>query len=363
VTVADAARKILAAEFREHHWAFDWSAIPHDDVCELLYHQGDRDFMSSGTTGKPKAIRRSAKQLIQELDATLALLSHRYDSIHVTVSPGSLYGYVGTFIGARLGLPTTCDEWGAAGRPITGVHPLVFTVAASWRRLRPAVESAQCNFLTVVHAGSILPPVALATVGERAVQGRAEVLDLFGTTETGVIGSRQALPERKTVWTLCADTTLTFPQLDDHGEARPTVTSPRTIGTASPGAFPSIRLDDWLVPIGDRAFGFRGRRERLVKPGGRCVDLDRLEAQIMSVVPQFDIACLPRLDPDFGEHVEVLVAGHAAAADETMISLRSAPPESLSLLPKWVTPVDYIPKSAMGKVRRVLPRSNEASSA
>jgi acyl-coenzyme A synthetase/AMP-(fatty) acid ligase len=362
VTIADAAREILAPEFRGHHWFLDWSALSGDGTDELLACQPGRIFMSSGTTGKPKACRRSAEQLIRELDATVALLSHRYDSIHATVNPGSLYGYVGTFIGARLGIPTTFDEWGAAGRPITGLRPLIFTVAASWRRLRPTVERVQCDFVTVVHAGSMLPPVALATVGERALLGRARVLDLFGTTETGVIGSRRALPEWETAWTVCPDTSLTFPALDDDGEARPTITGPRIVGS-TPGADHSVRLDDWLAPSGDRAFGFRGRRERLVKPGGRRVDLDLLEAQVTALVPQFDIACVPRLDPELGEHVEVLVAGRAAAAVEAMASLRLAPPESLCFMPKWVTPVDYISKSAMGKVRRVLPRSNKVPAA
>lgn len=360
----DQARRVLELDRLGRHWAFDWSTVRDGVVHELLAEQHERTFTTSGSTGDPKAITRSADGLVRELDVTMATLDGKHDSVHATVHPSSLYGYVGACVGAGLGVPTTFDQWGAHRVPIVGSNPLVFVVPAAWRSVRTTLDEGTWTCATIVHAGSTLPPAVVAYASDPARRRSVEVLDLFGTTETGLIGVRRVHPQQEGAWTTCADTVLDFPVVDDDGEGRPVVTSPRVVDPAQPDAS-AVQLDDWLVPCSGRRFGFRGRRLRLVKPGGRRVDLDLLEAQISALFSELDIACQPRVHTELGEDVEVFVVGRAGTGVELEVlsRLRRAPVRSLTFVPRWVTAVDHIPRSAMGKPRRVLNHPNKETAA
>jgi acyl-coenzyme A synthetase/AMP-(fatty) acid ligase len=353
MNLVDHALKLLEPVGHGRHWTIDWSALPVCVAAELLAGQDDRTFMSSGTTGEPKALTRSAQMLVRELDATIAVIGRDNDWVHTTVNPRSMYGYMATYIGARLGVPTTFDEWGMTRQPISGTKPLIFTVPISWRSLRPRLDDTTSASVTIVHAGSTLPPASLSYAEHRSAIQDVHLIDLFGTTETGLIGIRRAHPEGDTTWTICTDTVLTYPKLDEEGEARPVVTSPRVAGGSDSGTVRSVRLDDWLMPATQGSFGFRGRRERLVKPGGRQVDLDLLEAQVSALVPEFEIACVPRIHPELGEDVELLIVAPVGSEIDILSRLRGAPAASLTFVPRWVNAVNDIPRSAMGKVRRV----------
>lgn len=359
----DRARLVLEPNNRlENAWELDWPSLAPGLAHSVLSRQPDRVFTTSGTSGKPKVWHRTGEQLALELEVTAHLLRGEPDVVHATVKPTSLFGYVGAFIGAHLGIPTVFDEWGAAGTSLKGVRPLVFAVPASWRRLARTLADARLDRITIVHAGSILPTGLVKTVSELGHGDRGEILDLFGTTETGVIGSRWAFPTGELVWASMPDTRLEFADVDENGEARPTVTSRRIARCHGESHAGSVVLDDWLVPTSATTFGFKGRRERMVKPGGRAVDLDALEGQISTLVPGVDIACVPTEHPELGEHVEVLVAGPPDVA-EAVIALLRARGASLSFVPGSARSVDQIQRSPMGKVRRVLPQTKEDTAA
>lgn len=365
MSAIDEARAWLkpGSPFR-HDWAFDWSRLPRGVARELLDEQPARVFDTSGTSGQPKVCLRSGAQLALELEVTADLIPGVPDAVHATVNPASLYGFVGTFIGAHLGVITVFDEWGIRGTPLIGDRPLVFTVPASWRRLARALATARFEHITVVHAGATLPRGVLNAIENLGRDGRADLIDLFGATETGVIGSRQVFPVCEPVWMTVPDTQLVFPPVDDSGEARPTVTGPRVTPPYGRTGDPrSVLLDDWLVPTGPRSFGFAGRRERIVKPGGHAIDLDLLEEQIGALLPMLDTACVPVAHPELGEQVEVLVVGSPGIEVDVMRVLRRAAAHSLAFVPGSVKPVDYIPRSPMGKVRRVLSKQNAESAA
>ena len=360
MTLVDQARQALEPDRRERSWHFDWSALPDGVAAALLASQHERVFMTSGSTGEPKPISCSADMLIRELDSTKAILGAAHDWVHATVHPSSRYGSTGTCIAARYGIPVTFDVLGTTREQIRGTNPLIFTVPTSWRSLHAALQITKCESMTIVHAGCMLPPAVLDYAEAHSSICQVELLDFFGTTETGLIGVRRAYPDPEPAWTVCADTELVFPELDEQGESRPEVTSPRVANGVGHAARASVELDDWLFPAGTDAFGFRGRRERLAKPGGKRVDLDQLEYQIGALLPEFhDIACRPRRHRELGEDIELLVDCSPRDAAEIAGLIRHHSAESLIHVPKWVTAIDLLPRSPMGKVRHsVLPVSD-----
>ena len=337
-------------------WTLDWSSLPAGQAEELLKNQPDRIFQTSGTSGQPKLWHRTGTQLALELEVTAGLLGGEHDGVYATVDRRTLYGYVGACLGAQLNIPTTFDELGNGGTPIPGKHPVIFTVAATWRRLRRilrnAVDSSSFERVSIVHAGSCLASNVPETLMSFRLGDCARILDFFGTTETGIIGSREALPDARPHWTIAADTRLTFGRLDENGEARPAVTSPRLGRLEGERQSQEVILGDWLTPVDNRTFRFNGRRESFIKPGGRAVNLDRLESQISQILPDFDIACMPMAHPEYGEHVELLIVASRQNATQAMAMLRRQA-RSLDLIPDSVRSVRHIPRSAMGKVRRV----------
>lgn len=347
----DQARSALELHELGRRWAFDWSDISRDDREALLHAQRARIFETSGTTGAPKAVRRDPVKLMQELEVTAMVLGSGHDHVHATVDPRSLYGYVGVFIGAYLGVPVTFDQWGVTRQPVSGQNPLIFTVPATWRSFAAQASIGSNARVTVVHAGAMLP--AVVSDFARRSEASVRIVDLFGTTETGMIGSREVLAIKPAVWEVAPDVVMEFASIDEHGEGRPRVRGTRVAPAEGAAEGEGRILDDWLVPAGQRRFGFNGRRERVAKPGGRRVDVDLLEAQISVLLPGIDTACVIREHHTLGESIELIAAVPEALVKGLERQLHSARVEQLSYVPNRVSAVKAIPRSAMGKVRRV----------
>ena len=137
----------------------------------------------------------------------------------------------------------------------------------------------------------------------------------------------------------------------DREEARLTVRSPRLASPEGGRAAREWTMDDHVVRLGERGFGFAGRRTRLVNVNGRRLDLDRLEDRLREVLPCADLACVPVRDPMTGEHFELLIApGPEGAPDPETLTGAAAAVEPR---PRAVRVVERIDRSETGKLRRV----------
>ena len=139
------------------------------------------------------------------------------------------------------------------------------------------------------------------------------------------------------------------------GETRLSVRGPRL--ALAPDGRPMERwtTDDYIEPLGERAFRFHGRRGRLIKVNGRRISLDLVEERLRAAVPCADLLCLPVTDRLRGEGIELLVA---APADPSALDRRTAGClRELGVTVRRISVVDAIERSAVGKPRQLSPHS------
>lgn len=333
-----------------------WSCRPSpgSSLAELLGDGRGRSFETSGSrTGCPTTWYRSPEQLAAEASITLGVLGgNSIDQVITTVEPTSLYGYaLGVLTPVALGVPVRHQRVLLGDLALEPGHTLVVTVAPGWCT-GPAIPPLPpgCT-VTFVHAGSLLPPRARTLVD---AHGETSLIELFGATEVGLIAHRvheAHVGRDRDPWTVVDDVTMVVAHDQSPGETPLVVRSPRI---ASPGSRAIRRvqhtLGDWVLPVDERSFRFDGRRERLAKPGGRNINLDRLEATIGTLTGfRLQLACVTALDPIGGEVVVVEVEGDQTVALELEDLLR----RSASALPvrPHVLAVDQILRSPMGKPR------------
>jgi acyl-coenzyme A synthetase/AMP-(fatty) acid ligase len=333
-------------------WAVDWPELGSVQRRRLLDSLPLRSFSTSGTSGRSVTWLRTGEQLRTELAVTRALLPTSIDAVCTTVNPSTLYGYVGLLLGLELGVPTVYDEWALSGDAIGGRHPLIVTVPPSWSNLFPSLVASPTKEATFVHAGSRLPSLALDVLN--AIRPRDELIELFGSTETGLIAHRRAWPPPGARWwELVGDVKLGKGRVDHGcGEEELVVTSSRVGIPDGESATSTVATGDWIVRQG-RGFYFEGRRSSRCKPGGRPVDLDDLEDRIASVLGTSHLMCVPVEHARLGEHIELLlVSNRSSDSHEVLDRLRRAA-LTIPIVPCAVRTVDHIDRSPMGKIRRI----------
>jgi acyl-coenzyme A synthetase/AMP-(fatty) acid ligase len=332
-----------------------WSCTPapNGSLHELLGAGGGRSFETSGSgTGEPTSWWRSADQLAREAAVTVAALPDDIDRIVTTVAPTSLYGYaLGVLTPLELGVPVRHQQLLLRDLDLRPGHTLVVTVAPGWCTGPSLPPPPPGCTVTFVHAGSMLPPRARTLVDAHP---DTRILELFGSTETGLLSTRLHYPgagSDRDPWTLVDDVELVADHQGAAAEVALTVRSPRIgVPTGHGAPDPQHTLGDWVTVIDDRRFRFDGRRERLAKPGGRNVDLDRLEAQIGEITRfRIGLACVAAMDPEGGEVVVLEVEGDESLAREVEGLLRLSA-DVLPIRPRVVA-VDHILRSPMGKPR------------
>ncbi|NRQ37773.1 acyl--CoA ligase [Nonomuraea sp. NN258] len=265
-----------------------------------------RAFRTSGTTGEPVTWLRDTGQLRAEAAILAELCSAgQADGIVCYAPPDHLYGYLmGLALPELTGLPcrilsvTAPLSSGFAGfrRPVVAALPAaVVTMARDLPTLR------RLDRLTLVHGSAALTPAAVDLLA--ALDGRAELVELFGSTETGLVGRRSRHTDD---WRPAPDVTLAT---EPDGRLR--VTSPRIARRdgepAGPAGMRDTVLDDLVTVNPDQTFRWLGRANRLIKINGRRVHLDQVESALRDLVPGATLWCRAEPDAVRGEWFSVLV--------------------------------------------------------
>jgi acyl-coenzyme A synthetase/AMP-(fatty) acid ligase len=275
-------------------------------------------FRTSGTTGEPVTWLRRTDQLRAEA-ALLARVcaAGTADGIVCYAPPTHLYGHLMGLALAELAglrcrfLPVTAPlSAGFAGlrRPIVAAMP---AAAVAMARDLPTLRGLER--LTLVHGSAALTVAGTDLLA--ALAGRAELVELFGSTETGLVGWRS---DPAADWAAAADVVLAT---EPDGRLR--VTSPRIAYRGGDSAPPELMrdtvLDDLVTVHPDQTFRWLGRASRLLKINGQRVHLGQVEAQLRAAVPAAEVWCRPETDPVRGEWFSVLVD-----RDDQVDAVRSA---------------------------------------
>ncbi|WP_426361967.1 AMP-binding protein [Streptomyces sp. E-08] len=309
----------------------EWSDLGIRDDGDLLAALPPRlPFETSGTTGEPVVWWRTREQLVREARHIADLLAAEPADLFVVHAPlRHLYGLLfGCLVPALLG------RRAHYARPVDplprGAHrPLYVAVPSTWWQLRRSLRELRgYERLTVAHSTAPLPDAAVAV--RRAVP-RLALLEVHGSTETGMVGTRA-----DGRWDFALAPDVTFAARREVSVAAPSpvplaVRSPRiAVRTEGPPA-PEHVLDDLVTVTGPRTYRLAGRRGGLIKINGRRAGLADIEAVLRGSVPGADLRCVAVPDPVRGEWYEVLVDG-------TERERRTVAAAALRALPAWQAP-------------------------
>jgi acyl-CoA synthetase (AMP-forming)/AMP-acid ligase II len=359
-------------------------AVGPDDSAVLLY--------SSGTTGLPKGVVLSHRNLVASLGQTRAVHRVGRDDVVCTVLP--LYHIFALQVTLSLGLAAGAtavtmprfDLEGFCGlvqqhgvTRVEVVPPIVLGLAR-----HPAVTKYDLSSLRLITSGAAPLGAGLAT--ECARRLGCQVKQAYGMTELG--GGTHVVPD-----TGGGDAESIGPLLPgaaarvvdcasglDVGPGQPGEMLIRTPGTmrcylGDPEATAAtVDADGWLrtgdLVVADREGWFKivGRVKELIKYKGSQVAPAALEAILLAHPAVADAAVIGRPDDEAGEIPTAVVVLRQPVADtgpvgqELMayVACRVAPHEKI----RRVEFVTEIPKSASGKIlRRLLAGSDRTATA
>ncbi|KDN21995.1 class I adenylate-forming enzyme family protein [Amycolatopsis rifamycinica] len=347
---------LAAPRIADRPWLVRWDSPGLDaEALARRVFPDPVDLRTSGTTGPGRVWRRSFAQVWAEAGLLADLLRpRRPEAVLSFVPPQHIFGLLATvLVPARLGIPVWYRPDLFGPMPDEGhtrwAVPAIPWVFALLRRNVSWVRSM--DHVAVLHSTATLPASAAGFLAA-AGPDRVSVTEVFGSTETGGVAQR-GWTGGNPPWELFGDVRL-LSEKDTAAEVPLRIAGPRL--AAVPGQPPPavLTMDDFVRPVGDRAFAFVGRRSSLVKVNGRRLDLDELERSLRAVVRCADLALVPVADDLTGEHVDVHVvpeAGH----DVDVQAVR----RHLGVQPRKVLVRDRIDRTDTGKTRRVRPAGTD----
>jgi acyl-coenzyme A synthetase/AMP-(fatty) acid ligase len=111
---------------------------------------------------------------------------------------------------------------------------------------------------------------------------------------------------------------------------------------------------DVFVRDADGFYVHQGRSDELLKIAGQWVQPGELEEAVSALEAIAEAACVTAPDADGFERLALFVAARGADADAAVAAAERACAEKLPRhkRPKWVLPVETLPRTATGKVQR-----------
>jgi acyl-coenzyme A synthetase/AMP-(fatty) acid ligase len=258
-------------------------------------------FHTSGSTGAPKLVEKTLWMLQRESEALHSLFGSRLGKgpVVATVSHQHLYG-----LAFRLLWPL------AAGIPFDAATDVV------WETLLPKLRGGAVMVSSPAHLGRLAgidplapsrrpslifsagaPLTAEAAATARVILGCLPT-EMFGSTESGVIATRQQTNGNE-AWAALPDTEIRV-----DAENRMVVRSPY--------------VDDWqhtedVIERLGGGFRFLGRADRIVKVEGKRVSLPAVEGALeaLNLVAEAAVVALPGLPTRLGGLLVLTAEGRA----------------------------------------------------
>ncbi len=292
---------------------------------------------TSGSTGEPVAHTKLWGALAarsRDAGAAFGLDVAHPATIVGTVPPQHMYGFETTVLWP---LHAPCSAWcgpaffpadirsaadAVPGERLLVTTPLQLRTLVSDQTELPALRS-------IISATAPLDP-ALAAAAEQ--QWGTEVWEIFGATEVGSIASRRTVagPE----WT-------PYPSVRLSG-------ADRGLLVQAEGA-PDTALDDDVEHLPSGGFRLLGRRNDVVKLGGRRASLAGLNRALIAVAGVQDgVFVPPPVDDRVNARMTALVVAPGATSDSIIAALRGQ--IDPLFLPRRIVHLDRLPRNELGKL-------------
>ncbi|QUQ68819.1 AMP-binding protein [Kutzneria sp. CA-103260] len=309
-------------------------------------------FHTSGHTGEPVRWLRTRAQILAEVRVVADAVLVPVDQVVCFAPPQHIFGGLfGRELPALQGIPVV-DAWREPTSPPSipaGLRTLFVCVPSSWPLLRAvAGDIARLPASVALHGSGPSTPTARQVCRSLAGKG-FRAAEIFGSTETGGIATRDLVADDVPPWTLLPD--VTFARDGADTEQLLAVRSPRLARREDMVATPDQwRTQDVVRLVDDRHFDFIGRTSRLVKINGVRVDIGVVERLVAATFPDVDVACVPVVDETRGEHYELCYAGRDDEPGMIARLMEVIASDGGTPVPRTVRRVPAIARSATGKV-------------
>jgi acyl-coenzyme A synthetase/AMP-(fatty) acid ligase len=310
-------------------------------------------FHTSGHTGKPLLWFRRRQQLLAEI-LLLNKLCYE-DTIDGIITFAPIHHIYGCLCSVLLPLLMGVPVWFQPIEHPTFItrsdlaHPLYIAIPATLTYLEHELSVLRTyQHITIVHSTAQLSPIGNNLVEK--LFPRLRLIELFGSTETGLVATRVQPEAQDEYWRLANDVTFASLPEDLSQEVPLAIESPRIAWSQEGESFTSWKLDDFVFVVDKRTFKFEGRRNHLVKVNGRRIHLGYIEEILRGVLPCTDLACVIVPDTVRGENFDVMVVPNECTPSLASVKRISADALAQYIQPRKVHMVQIIPRSATGKL-------------
>lgn len=293
---------------------------------------------TSGTTGLPRAWRKTSRQLLGEASVLAELLQLNEDSRVVSsVSPqhiyGLLFGVVAPLLGGASFLRRTSSFVAAIETELVQHRATCLISVPAHLSGLWTTRAAPHNLLTV-SSGAQLENKLL----DRLSSAGADVIDVLGSSETGGFAFRRGpTPYFRS---------LGPAELTEEEDGSTTLRSPFLAEPEVP-----FSLADALVFEADGSFRHQGRLDDVVKVGGKRVALGEIAAAAGSLPGVRDAVCLAeKSDSLRAARLELYVVAPGYTENLLLEELRKL--LDPVLVPRRIHRVESIPRQENGKLLR-----------
>lgn len=294
---------------------------------------------TSGSTGRPEPNRKTIGYLREGARGNAAAMIEGLPAppvIVATVPPYHMYGLEST---VALPLFANCSVYD--GRPF---YPSDIVAALESVPRPRLLVSTPAHLRILVESGSTLPtvdrifsatsplPESLGEMLERLTGG--EVREIYGTTESGIVGCRRIVSER--AFRPVGKMSLT-PEEDGALVTAPHMEKP-------------VKLFDRMAIDAEGRFSIAGRSNDIVNIAGKRMSLSGMNAILAEVEGVMDGAFLAPPDDAEGPVRRTVAFVVARGVDEAGIRAALKGALDPAFLPRRILFVDALPRNAAGKL-------------
>ncbi len=298
---------------------------------------------TSGSTGFPKTVAKSMANLIDEVRTVHAQFNWPAKPVVASVPAQHLYGLTFSLLLPWVMEVPWIDETPLYAQDISRTiraanAGILISIPDQYKALLE--DQADCNGLMCLSAASLLPRETAQRWQRRCGQ---EILEIYGSTETGIIGFRRQLTSEP--WEA-------FPQVRlISNSATLTVQSP-FVGYEWQEGFQTA---DRVTLLEDNRFHLLGRADSMVKIAGKRISLTGIE-NILTYCPGVNDAAVISVPVNGIIRDKALWAVVAASAEHALSTqiIQAFLQKKLDSVevPRRILIVDRLPRNSNGKLPR-----------
>lgn len=283
----------LPGELMENAWTVDATGLAKALPSRVT-------LKSSGSTGVPRSMTWNIDALVldaeivaMELGASpgMPILSYAPPTHAFGLNCGLL---LADHLGARFTYAPLLTSPSSLYDAVEEIG-LIVTIPSTWSVLsRDSEFFRKAGHIRILHSAGPIPEKGRTLLQQI---GPAEVLEVFGSSETGAIATRRQARSNHAAWTLTPQQPDLVPMADRLSPWR----------YAGDDRTPT-ETGDRIRRIGPRRFEFLGRDANLIKVNGVNVPLEEIEACISKIRPDLDVAVSKHPDNLRGQGYVLAVA-------------------------------------------------------